>query len=167
MISLARRLAMRQEVEALFADDGEVDEGDIYDAGLRFDSSIAEEVSRAHIVSYRTCVSCEAAVGEYKHFCKPCAIKARRASYAKHDKKRRPLVEGKTCRTCGKPCSKFANRCGECANKHRLEAMRERTKRSYAARRAAGLCVMCKKPLGVESGRWRHEACHERTRGGR
>jgi hypothetical protein len=139
MISLARSLALRQEVEALFADDGEASSlHEDFEDQLHRNFGAAGQANRSVVVTPP----------------KPCEKKV-----APAPKPPRP------CAVCGVPTSKFARRCRPHAEEHRLAMMGMRTKRLYAARRAAGLCVMCGKQLGFETGRWRHEACQARTRG--
>lgn len=139
MISLARQLAIRQEVAAMFSDDGEAS------------SMRADYEDRL-----------------YRYGAASSANYALEVAGTKPRPKNAPTPKPvRLCATAG--CSEHVRwkrvRCVVHANEHRLAMTRARTARLYAAISAEGRCLACRKPLGAEENKWRHKACEKRLRG--
>jgi hypothetical protein len=165
VISLARRLALRQEVEEIFADDGE---GAADRAGYEDDlrrAGVGSEIAKAAARSLRPCHDCPSPRDAGRQYCEPCRARRRKVTQDAAERKSRKAPRPCAATGCAASVAWRQERCPPHANEHRLEGMRRRTARLYAARHADGVCVLCRRPLGRETGRWRHKVCQARTRG--
>lgn len=160
MLSLARRLAIRQEVEATFA---ELDEDDRRGSGayeLRTDTRIGSDLADAAAVEHKPCADCPRPRPRGHTYCAPCARVRRTAAVRASEKRRRPPKGPRVCRACCAPCSRHADRCPPCAHARRQSRVRRQVLALQRGRHERGLCVRCARP--VAGGVWMHPDCRAR-----